>query len=517
MDPNEFREFGKATVDFIADYLENIRDRDVLPSVSPGYLHDLLPTEVPENAENWKDVLKDIEKFIIPGITHWQSPNFHAYYPTATSFPSVVGEMLSAGFGVVGFSWICSPACTELESIVMDWVGRFLNLPEKFLNTADGPGGGVIQGSASEAILVAILAAREKSIKKIQIQNPDLTEGEIRAKLIAYSSDQSNSCVEKAGLLAAVPVRLLPTGDDLILTGDIIRKAIEEDLENGKIPIICIATLGTTGTCAYDDIVSLSKICEEHDIWLHVDAAYAAATLILPEFKFPYKEGLETVDSINYNLHKSMMVNFDCCGMWLKNAGDIVDNFNVDRIYLKHSFENQSKKAPDYRHWQIPLGRRFRALKVWITLRTIGAEGIRNSVRKRIKLAEYFEKLIMKDSRFEIVAERTFGLVCFKLKGENDLNKKLLDKLMERKKIYLIQAQHRGESFLRFVICGFDPQEKDIDFAWNEIKEQTDLLLASHPRYTEIECRPNDEKIINEISKSLQKHLLIENGGKGKQ
>lgn len=298
---------------------------------------------------------------------------------------------------------ICSPACTELEVVVMDWLAKFLNLPTEFLHSSEGPGGGVIQGSASESVLVAVLAAREQAVKRIQATHPDLTESEIRGRLMAYSGDQSNSCIEKACVLAAVPYRLLPAGDDLVLHGDALQQAVNEDKAKGLFPIICIATLGTTGTCAYDDVEGLGKVCKNENIWLHVDAAYAGAAFALSEYS-ELLRGLEFVDSLNFNLHKFLLVNFDCCAMWLRDANNVSDSFNVDRIYLKHKYEGKSQ-IPDYRHWQISLGRRFRALKVWITCRSIGAEGLRAHVRKHIELAKQFEEFVLNDDRFEIVAK----------------------------------------------------------------------------------------------------------------
>lgn len=268
-------------------------------------------------------------------------------------------------------SQICNPACTELEVIVMDWWGKFLNLPKAFLNCSEGPGGGVIQGSASEAILVAILTAREQSVQRLLVENPNLIENDIRGKLVMYSSDQSNSTVEKMARLAAVTIRLLPVDEESALRGDTFRAAIEEDIKSGKVPIICIATLGTTVSCAFDNVTEIGPICRDHKIWLHIDAAYAGSALCCPEFQ-SLMQGLDYGDSFNFNPYKWMMINFDCCGMWLKDADKVVSAFTVERIYLKHKFQGESK-APDYHHWQIPLGRRFRALKIWITLRTIGA------------------------------------------------------------------------------------------------------------------------------------------------
>ncbi|KAJ9576936.1 hypothetical protein L9F63_006502, partial [Diploptera punctata] len=275
MDATEFRKFGKAAVDYLADYLENLRDRPVLPSVEPGYLQEMIPKEAPTQPETWQDILQDMDRVVMPGVTHWHSPHFHAYYPTANSFPGIVGEMFSAGIGCIGFSWITSPACTELEVAMMDWLGKLLNLPKEFLNCSDGPGGGVIQGSASEATLVGLLAAKEKMVKILQADHPDWDQGMIKAKLVAYTSDQSNSSVEKAGLLGSTPMRLLPTDEKCRLRGSMLEQAIKEDRENGLIPFYVVGTLGTTGTCAFDDLEELGPICNRENLWLHVDAAYA--------------------------------------------------------------------------------------------------------------------------------------------------------------------------------------------------------------------------------------------------
>lgn len=382
----------------------------------------------------------------------------------------------------------------------MDWLGKFLDLPAEFLNCSEGPGGGVIQGSASEAILVAVLAAREQAVRRMLKEHPELTESDIRGNLIAYSSDQSNSAVEKSGLLAAVPMKLLKSNESGVLTGDILQQAIDEDLANGKIPVICVATLGTTGTCAYDDLESLGPVCKANNIWLHIDAAYAGSALCCPEFR-PLMRGIEQSDSFNFNLHKWMMVNFDCCAMWLKNADHVVDAFVVNRIYLDHKHQGESK-APDYRHWQIPLGRRFRALKVWIVLRTIGAEKIREMIRHHVRLAEQFENYVRADDRFEIVSKPTMGLVCFRLKGECKLSRDLLDRITERKQIYMIPATCNGQFMIRFVVCGIDPKESDITFAWQEITTQTDELLSSL-------LPPTSEPFMDKIATSFSKDLNI--------
>lgn len=476
MDATEFRKFGKAAVDYLADYLENLRDRPVLPSVEPGYLQDLIPREAPQEPERWQDILADVERVIMPGVTHWHSPQFHAYYPTANSYPGIVGEMLSAGIGCMGFSWITSPACTELEVAMMDWLGKLMHLPQEFLNCSDGPGGGVIQGSASEATLVGLLAAKERTVRRIQTLHPEWDEGTIKGKLIAYSSDQSNSSVEKAGLLGSVPMRLLPTDDKCRLRGATLEQAIMSDTKKGLIPCYVVATLGTTGTCAFDCLEELGPICNREQLWLHVDAAYAGSAFVCPEFRH-LMAGVHYADSYNFNPHKWMLVNFDCSAMWVKDSQYLVEAFSVDRIYLKHQHQG---RAPDYRHWQIPLGRRFRSLKLWMVLRLYGVEGLQQHIRLQVSLAQEFENLLRGDSRFEIVTEISMGLVCFRLKGPDSLTKALHDRLMARKKIYIIAATFRDKHILRFVVCSRVTESRDITFAWEEIRGQADQVLLGN-------------------------------------
>ncbi|CRK86289.1 CLUMA_CG000030, isoform A [Clunio marinus] len=505
MDINEFREFGRAAIDFLADYLENIRERPVLPSVEPGYLHELLPTEMPKESENWKDIMKDLDSFILPGLTHWQSPRFHAFYPSQTSFPAIIGEMISAGLGVVGFSWICSPACTELEVIVMDWLGKFLNLPAHFLPSDPGNGGGIIQGSASEAILVAVLAAREEKVRQMKKERPEMSEGDIRAKLVGYGSIHSNSAIEKSGLLAATKMRLLDSDENSILRGEIVQQAIESDIEAGLIPYVCIATVGTTGTCAFDKLEEIGPICKKYNVWMHIDAAYAGAAFCLPEYAH-IKEGAEYGDSINFNLHKWMLVNFDCCAMWIRNANALTESFNVERIYLDHKYQGDSK-APDYRHWQLALGRRFRSLRVWITLRTYGQDYIRSYIRKHISLANLLLKYMSEDERFE-VAGSSLALAFFRLKGDCSLSKRLLDKIVERKNIYMIPALFQDKFIIRFVICGMDPQEKDIEYAWNEIKTVADEMFE--------EIKKEQKEIVEESQIKEGKEIHVDNNNNEK-
>nr|XP_009940042.1 PREDICTED: aromatic-L-amino-acid decarboxylase isoform X3 [Opisthocomus hoazin] len=427
MDAAEFRKRGREMVDYIADYLEKIDKRQVFPDVEPGYLRPLIPDCAPQDPESFEEVFKDIEKIIMPGVTHWHSPYFFAYFPAASSFPALLADMLCGGIGCVGFSWAASPACTELETVMLDWLGKMINLPEDFLAGKDGRGGGVIQGSASEATLISLLAARTKTIRRVQSEKPELTEADIMGRLVAYASDQ-----------------------------------------------FC-ATLGTTPCCSFDKLLQLGPICNKENIWMHIDAAYAGSAFICPEFRH-LLNGVEFADSFNFNPHKWLLVNFDCSAMWVKKRSDLTGAFKLEPLYLQHHHQ-ESGLVTDYRHWQIPLGRRFRSLKLWFVLRMYGVTGLQEHIRKHVRLSHQFEHLVLQDARFEICAEVVLGLVCFRLKGSNELNKALLKSINEAKKIHLVPCHLREKFVLRFAICSRTVESTHVNFAWQHISQlATDLL-----------------------------------------
>ncbi|XP_071097325.1 aromatic-L-amino-acid decarboxylase-like [Haliotis cracherodii] len=472
MDAEEFRKRGREMIDYVADYLETIRKRRPFPEVSPGYLRELVPEEAPEGPEKWDDLFKDIERVIMPGVTHWHSPQFHAYYPTANSYPGILGDVLSDAIGCIGFTWASSPACTELEVVMMDWLAKMLHLPDEFLFSSGGQGGGVIQGTASESTLVALLSARTMFINNMKKENPQLETGSILSKLIAYTSDQSHSSVERAGLIGAVSMRKLESDEKGSLRGHTLEAAIREDKAKGLIPFFLCATLGTTPSCAFDNIPELGPLCKQDGIWLHIDAAYAGSAFICPEFR-PLLNGIEFAMSFNFNAHKWLQVNFDCSAMWMKDKRLVSEAFDVDPLYLKH--ENQGK-MPDYRHWHIPLGRRFRSLKVWFVLRMYGVKGLQEIIRKDVQLAHEFESFVKADSRFEVVQDVVLALVCFRLKGENAINEKLLKAINDDGRIHLVPSQMRKTYFLRFAICASRTNSDDVKLAWKVINELASKL-----------------------------------------
>ncbi|XP_056630309.1 aromatic-L-amino-acid decarboxylase-like isoform X1 [Diorhabda sublineata] len=469
MDTQQFREFGKAAVDYIADYFETIRDRNVLPSVEPGYLKNEIPEIAPVSGEPWQKILPDVDRVVLPGLTHWHSPHFHAYFPTANSFPGVVGELFLSGLGSVSTDWQSNPACVELEVRMMDWLAKMLGLPEHFLNESEGPGGGVIQNAASESTLVGLLSGKQRTVRNVLEMNQNLTSEEVKEKLVAYTSKESNSSVEKASLLASVPMRLLPTDSDCRLRGDVLQEAIKKDKAEGLIPCCVVASLGTTGTCAFDDLEEIGRICRKEKMWLHVDAAYAGAALVCPEYRY-LLNGIEYVDSFNFNPHKWFLTNSDCSAMWFKNTKDAEAAFK-----LKATIPSQPLFEPEIQHWQIPTTRRFRALKLWFVMRIYGVEGIQKHIRHQVSLAKYLEKLVRKDDRFELLIS-SLGVVGFRLEGDDTLTQKLLDKIAERKNLFIMPYYYQNKLMVRFVVCSRLTEVIDIDYAWNEIKSIVDDL-----------------------------------------
>ncbi|XP_016362411.1 aromatic-L-amino-acid decarboxylase-like [Sinocyclocheilus anshuiensis] len=406
-----------------------------------------------------------------------------------------------------------SPACTELETVMLDWLGKMLKLPEDFLAGTEGRGGGVIQGTASEATLIALLAARSKIVKLIQADHPDRSETDIISKLVAYSSDQAHSSVERAGLIGGVRMKKIPTDNKFSVRGDALQKVLEEDRAAGLIPFFFCATLGTTPSCAFDCVTELGPICNAEKIWMHIDAAYAGSAFICPEFR-PLLNGIEFADSFNFNPHKWLLVNFDCSAMWVKKRSDIIGAFKMEPLYLKHdhqesgnhsalcaafaSYFNCSHNLTHFsysyvishlislQHWQIPLGRRFRSLKIWFVFRMYGLKGLQAYIRKHVGLAKDFESLVRADQRFEISADVVLGLVCFKLKGSNELNETLLKRINNARKIHLVPCQLAGKFVLRFAVCARTTESRHVQEAWCHISHLASELLQELPHLTTV-------------------------------
>ncbi|XP_050585394.1 histidine decarboxylase isoform X3 [Bombus affinis] len=509
MNLEEYRKHGKEVVDYIADYLENIRSRRVYPAVSPGYLRNVLPTSAPVNGEPWEDIFADIERCIMPGVTHWQSPHMHAYFPALNSPASLLADMLADAINCLGFTWASSPACTELETIVMNWLGKMIGLPDKFLHCPGGSGGGgVIQTTASEATLVCLLAARTRAIRDVQQNEPDRLPAEINSRLVAYCSDQAHSSVEKAGLIGLVRMKYIESDNELSMRGEALLEAITHDRAAGLLPFFVCATLGTTGACAFDNLKEVGLVCEQNGLWLHVDAAYAGSAFVCPEFR-GWLQGIEYADSIAFNPSKWLMVHFDCTAMWVKSSQALHRTFNVDPLYLKH--EN-SGLAIDYMHWQIPLSKRFRALKLWFVIRNYGITGLQKHIREGVRLAQKFEALVLADARFEIPATRHLGLVVFRLRGENNLTERLLKKMNSRGRVHCVPAALHGKYVIRFTVTSTNTTNEDILRDWAEIRNTANEILGdttTSPVRAKVPLAGNAET--NEKNENFGSSLLLAN------
>ncbi|XP_020645800.3 histidine decarboxylase [Pogona vitticeps] len=478
MDHEEYRRRGKEMVDYICQYLTSVRDRRVSPDVQPGYMRDLLPDGAPVEPESWDSIFKDIEKIVMPGVVHWQSPHMHAYFPALTSWPSLLGDMLADAINCLGFTWASSPACTELEMNVMDWLAEMLGLPATFLHHhPDSRGGGILQSTVSESTLIALLAARKNKILDMKVSQPDTDDSTLNSCLIAYASDQAHSSVEKAGLISLIKMRFLPVDEHFSLRGETLRKAIEEDRSRGLTPVFVCATLGTTGVCAFDNLSELGPICAKEGLWLHIDAAYAGTAFLCPEFRV-FLNGVEYADSFAFNPSKWMMVHFDCTAFWVKDKHKLQQTFSVNPVYLRHP---NSGSATDFMHWQIPLSRRFRALKLWFVIRSFGVKKLQDHVRHGTEMAKYFESLVRSDPLFEIPAKRHLGLVVFRLKGPNWMTEKILKDLNKSGKIFVIPATVREKYIIRFAVTSQFTTQEDIRRDWSLIQQCAANVANSQP------------------------------------
>ncbi|KFR15212.1 Histidine decarboxylase, partial [Opisthocomus hoazin] len=468
---------GKEMVDYICQYLSNVRERPVTPDVQPGYMRAQLPDSAPMDPDSWDNIFGDIEKIIMPGVVHWQSPHMHAYFPALTSWPSLLGDMLADAINCLGFTWASSPACTELEMNVMDWLAKMLGLPEKFLHHhPDSVGGGVLQSTVSESTLVALLAARKNKILEMKLSEPDADESSLNSRLIAYASDQAHSSVEKAGLISLVKVKFLPVDENFSLRGEALKKAIAEDRSKGLVPVFVCATLGTTGVCAFDNLSELGPICDGEGLWLHIDAAYAGTAFVCPEFRL-FLDGIEYADSFTFNPSKWMMVHFDCTGFWVKDKYKLHQTFSVNPVYLRHP---NSGAAVDFMHWQIPLSRRFRSLKLWFVIRSFGVKKLQAHVRHGTETAKFFESLVKSDPLFEIPAKRHLGLVVFRLKGPNWLTEKLLKELSTSGRLFLIPATIHDKFIIRFTVTSQFTTREDILQDWNIIQHTAAQIVSQN-------------------------------------
>jgi aromatic-L-amino-acid decarboxylase len=443
MEPRlDSRELGDAAgraAAWVGGYWERLRARPeslaVLSRAKPGDVLRALPVDPPERGlagdgglgeAGWGEIVRDLDEVVMPGLTHWQHPNFYAFFPSNISTPAVVGELLSAGLGVQGMLWATSPACTELETRVLDWLGRAIGLPSDFLSESGGGtgrGGGVIEGTASEAALVALCAARHRARQAIAATGASADEG----RWTIYTSTQAHSSILKAAMIAGLArgpedrsqVRLIDVDSRMRMRADLLAEAMRADIAAGRVPMFVCATVGTTSSTAIDDVGAiadaLAAVAASSSLlpWLHVDAAHAGAACICPEFQH-WLRGVEHADSMCFNPHKWLLTNFDCDCFWTRDRASVTGAMSITPEYLRNQ-ASDAGEVIDYRDWQVPLGRRFRSLKLWLVMRWYGLEGLRAYIRSHMEMAADFEALVRTDGRFEVVTERTMNLVCFRL------------------------------------------------------------------------------------------------------
>lgn len=470
MTPDEFRTFGYAVIDWIADYQRRVESLPVMAQVQPGEIRAMLPPDPPQQGEAFDAILADIDRIVLPGVTHWQSPNFFAYFPANASGPAILGDLLSSGLGVQGMLWLTSPACTELETHMMDWLVEMLALPEKFKSTSTG--GGVIQDSASSAVLTALLAARERATD-FAINRSGGT-----GKLVAYATAQTHSSLEKAMMIAGLGrqnLRLIDVDETFAMRPDALAEQIKRDRADGLTPIFVCATVGTTSSNAIDPLPAIGEICRRERLWMHVDAAMAGTAALCPELRWIHA-GLEYADSYSFNPHKWMFTNFDCDAFFVADRKALIDTLSILPEYLRNE-ATKTGAVIDYRDWQIPLGRRFRALKLWFVIRHYGVEGLQFHVRQHVQMAQQFAEWVRASDDFELAAPVPLNLVCFRHKGGDAINQQIMDRINRSGDLFFTHTKLDGKLTLRMSIGQTHTQIEHVQHAWARILEVAGAIL----------------------------------------
>lgn len=468
--PSQFREEGKKIIDWIADYYENIEKYPVLSQVKPGEVKAKLPESPPQKGETFDQMIQDLNEIIMPGITHWQSPNFYAYFPSNTSFPSILGDLVSSGLGVQGMIWATSPAATELETRVLDWLAEMMDMPEKFRSSSTG--GGVIQDTASTSALTAIIAARERATKF------ESNKTGVRQNLVAYVSSQTHSSLEKAIKMAGIGsenLRVIEVDSQFAMRPELLEKQISSDKAEGYQPFFVCATIGTTSSNAIDPVRKIGEICQREKCWLHVDAAMAGTAMLCPEFRH-LKDGVELADSYCFNPHKWMFTNFDCDVFWVANRNELINTFSILPEYLKNK-ATESGAVFDYRDWHVQLGRRFRSLKLWFVIRHYGVEGLQFHIRKHVGMARKFADWVNESEEFELVLNPPLNLVCFRHKSSDNFNMKLMNTVNETGKAFFTHTKLNDQVVLRMSIGQTHTEAEHVKETWQLIQETAKQLV----------------------------------------
>lgn len=456
MDLNEFRREAHALVDWMADYLERVSRERIVPQVEPGSVRAALPASPPEHPEPFERIRSDFERIVYPAMTHWGHPGFFAYFPANTSPPSILAEMLTATLGAQCMSWQTSPAGTELEQVVMDWLRQMLGLPVAFT--------GVIQDYASTATLVALITARDRV-------------GGALERGTVYVSPESHSSVAKGARLAGFPeerVRRVPTDEAFAMRPDALAELIAADRRAGLLPTAVVATVGTTSSTAIDPLAAIGPLARSEGLWLHVDAAFAGTAAMVPELR-PYFDGIEHADSVVVNPHKWMLVNHDCSAYFVRDPDALLRSFATSPEYLRTSHD---ARVVNYRDWGIPLGRRFRALKLWFVIRSYGVDGLRAMIREHVRLGRRFAAAVEGDSRLVLAAPAPLGLVCFRCRprpGERGEDadartEALLGYLNGEGDFFLTHTVLGGRYTIRLALGHLSTTEALLDRLWSRVE-----------------------------------------------
>jgi aromatic-L-amino-acid/L-tryptophan decarboxylase len=473
MTPDEFRKHGREVIDWIADYYERIESFPVLSQVSPGDIRAALPVDPPQHGQGFDGVLADLDRVILPGITHWQHPAFFAFFPANASGPAILGDLLASGLGVQGMLWATSPAATELETQVLDWLAKLLGLPARFRSDSDG--GGVIQHTASDAVLVALLAALHR------VSNGRTEPDGVTSRFIVYTSNQTHSSVEKAcrvaGLGSSALRKLDVDPSTQAAKPQHLAELLAADAAAGLVPTLVVASVGATGTGALDDIAALAELAHQYGAWLHVDAAWAGVAAVCDELRF-INAGVEAADSYCTNPHKWLLTNFDCDAFWVADRAALIGALSILPEYLRNQ-ATESGQVFDYRDWHVPLGRRFRSLKLWTVLRWYGAEGLQAHIRSHVGLAQEFASWVEADDRFELVAPHPLSLVSFHVKAGDDATRAALDAVNASGRAYLSHTLVNGRVAIRLAIGSPLTERRHVEATWQALTAAVGQALGS--------------------------------------
>jgi aromatic-L-amino-acid decarboxylase len=482
MTPDEFRQYGRLVVDWIADYYEHVQNYPVLSQVKPGEIRAGFPAEPPAQGVPFEQVFQETTAAILPGITHWQSPNYFAYFPANSSGPAVLGDLLASGLAVQGMLWSTSPACTEMETHVIDWLVDMLALPARF--KSDSAGGGVIQDSASSAVLCAILAARERATNYVT-NSQGMTD-----RLVAYSSTQTHSSLEKGIKIAGIGsknLRLIEVDETFAMRPEALVNQIRLDKEAGLQPFFVCGTVGTTSSGAIDPLPEIGRICRENNLWFHVDAAMYGSAAICPEYRY-INEGVELADSYAFNPHKWLFTNFDFSAFFVTDRQALINALSILPEYLRNQ-ATESGEVFDYRDWQIPLGRRFRALKLWFVIHHYGVEGLEYHVRRHLEIAQQFKGWVDQSPVFELLTPGTLSTICFRAvppgispANLDTFNETLLNAVNNTGEIFITHTRLNGHYTLRLVVGSIQTELEHVEKAWQLLQAGLVKLIGADDR-----------------------------------